>query len=35
MRERVEMLGGRFLVASEAGAGLRFEARVPIAERAA
>ncbi len=35
MRERVEMLGGRFLVASEVGAGLRFEAHLPVAETAA
>ncbi|HUO67826.1 MAG TPA: sensor histidine kinase [Gammaproteobacteria bacterium] len=32
MRERVEMLGGTFLVASEPGAGLRFEAHLPVAE---
>jgi signal transduction histidine kinase len=31
MRERVEMLGGRFVVASEPGAGLRFEAHLPVA----
>ncbi len=35
MRERVEMLGGRFLVASEPGAGMRFEAHLPVAERVA
>ena len=35
MRERVEMLGGTFLVASEPGAGLRFEAHLPVAEGAA
>ena len=35
MRERVEMLGGRFFVSSEPGAGLRFEAHLPIAEGAA
>jgi glucose-6-phosphate-specific signal transduction histidine kinase len=35
MRERVEMLGGRFLVESEQGAGLRFEVHLPVAERAA
>ena len=35
MRERVEMLGGRFLVASEPAAGLRFEAHLPIAAESA
>jgi two-component system, NarL family, sensor histidine kinase UhpB len=30
MRERVEMLGGRFAVASEPGAGLRFEVHLPV-----
>jgi two-component system sensor histidine kinase UhpB len=35
MRERVEMLGGRFLVESESGAGLRFEAHLPVAAGAA
>jgi len=34
MRERVEMLGGRFLVASEPGAGLRFEAHLPVRDAA-
>src|SRR5262249_7833848 len=34
MRERVEMLGGRFLVASEVGGGLRFEAYLPVAGHA-
>ena len=34
MRERVEMLGGRFFVASEPGAGLRLEAHLPVAVRA-